>query len=289
MAVITNTITSQDINAALDVELASKFTAEFNKLREFMGIFGVERVHAGQALYQLTITGTATPQGTEGDEIPLSKYTVEKSYVGEIEAFNYRKLTTGQAIIKNGYIGAVARTDEKMLAQVRASLIGGFVSSLANGVEAAGNASTLQEAIALAGAAVLDAVETNGDAASGVVYFINRQDAAAYLANAPITTQNVFGMTYLENFLGAERVFLSSTVPDGAVVATPIENIHVYAIDWADLAQSGLDFYAAEDGIIGVHHEGNYARNASETFVMVAGTIHPEVTNYIKKYVISEG
>lgn len=289
MAVLTNTITTADINAALDVELASKFNAEFSKLREFMGIFGVERAHAGQALYKLTVTGSLSGATVaEGDEVPLSKYTVTKTPVGEIEISPFRKLTTAQAILKNGYVGAIARTDEKMLAQVRQAIMQSFFGMLGAGVVPV-NVENLQEAIAKAGAAALDAVEQAGDTASGLVYFINRQVAADYLANAPITMQNVFGMTYLENFLGAERVFVSSYVPSNAVYCTPIENIHLYGADWSALAESGLEYYPTDEGLVGIHHEGNYARTSSETFILMGAKLFPEVTNYITSAIITEG
>lgn len=289
MAVLPNTITTADINAALDVELASKFNAEFSKLREFMGIFGVERAHAGQALYQLTVTGNLNNTiVAEGDEVPLSKYTVAKNPVGELGVYPYRKLTTAQAILKNGYVGAIARTDEKMLAQVRTVVLSEFIDAVYDG-SVSGTAANLQEAIAKAGASALDAVEQAGDAASGLVFFVNRQDAAAYLAQAPITTQNVFGMTYLENFLGAERVFITSFIDAGNVVCTTIDNIHLFAVDWSALAESGLEYYPTDEGLIGIHHEGNYARTSSETFILAGVKLFPEVSNYIVKYEISEG
>lgn len=291
MAVLDNTITTADINAALDVELASKFDREFSKLRELMGIFGVERVHAGQALYHLNVTGNLnTTPVVEGDEVPLSKYTVTKVPAGEITISPFRKLTTAQAIIQNGYVGAIARTDEKMLAQVRAVVVGSFIEGIADiSTDISESVSGLQEAIAKTGAAVLDAVEQAGDNASGLVYFVNRQDAAEYLAQAPITTQNVFGMTYLENFLGAERVFISAMVQQGRVYCTPVDNIHLFGADWSALTESGLEYYPTADGLIGIHHEGNYARTSSETFVLVGALLFAEVSNYAIYATISQG
>lgn len=289
MTVLANTITTADVASALDIEMVSKFDTEFSKLRELMGVYSVERVAAGTAIYQYSVDGTLpnTAPVDEGEEVPLTKYTVEKKHIGDMTLMPFRKLTTAQAILKGGFVGAVLRTDEKMIAQLRNFLVASFINGLDSTDIATASATGLQEAIALAGAKVLDNMETNGDAASGLVYFISRTDAAKYLAKAPVTTQNVFGMTYLENFLGAERVFISANIPAGTVYVTAPENIHVYAIDWNALSNSGLDYYVSEDGLIGVHHDGNYARTSSETNVLSGVLMYPEVENYICKATIT--
>ena len=160
-------------------------------------------------------------------------------------------MTTAAAIQKAGYANAVLKTDAKMLSLIRADIIKEFFTFLDKGTGTA-TGKGLQAAAANADAKLGDALEKNGDASTRIIHFINRKDAAAYLGAAPITTQNVFGLTYLENFLGMTNVILTSQVPKGTMYATPAENIHIFGIDFAELAQGGLTYAQSANGLIGV-------------------------------------
>ena len=227
----------------------------------------------------------------EGEEVALSKYTVSKSPIGDLSPVPYRKMTTAKAILQDGYDAAVLKTDKKMLSQIRAQLIGQFFAFLANGTGApAGGVTvnTLQSALAYADAALENALETNGDETDGVfVHFINRNDAAAYLATATITTQTLFGMTYIENFLGVQNVFLTNKISAGDVYVTPAENIHAYGIDFGELAEGGLVYAVESNGLIGVAHKGAYDYASAETNVMTGLQLIPEVLDYIVKATIN--
>lgn len=242
--------------------------------------------------YELDILGSSS--GTayiEGDEVALSKYTVTKTAIGDLSPIPYRKMTTAKAILQDGYEKAVMATDNKMLSQIRAQIINQFFTFLATGTgtPAAGVSVTdLQKALAYGDAALQNAMETNGDAADGAfVHFISRNDAADYLATASITTQTLFGLTYIENFLGVERVFLSNKVTDGTVIVTPAENIHAYGIDFGELSQGGLVYQTGSNGLIGVAHKGAYDYASAETDVMCGLQLVPETLDYIVKSTIS--
>lgn len=227
----------------------------------------------------------------EGTEVALSKYTVSKSSIGDLSPVPYRKMTTAKAILQDGYNAAVLKTDKKMLSQIRAQLIGQFFAFLANGTGAPAEGvtvNTLQSALAYADAALENALETNGDETDGVfVHFINRNDAAAYLATANISTQTLFGMTYLENFLGVQNVFLTNKITAGDVYVTPAENIHAYGIDFGELAEGGLVYATESNGLIGVAHKGAYDYASAETNVMTGLQLIPEVLDYIVKATIN--
>lgn len=295
MAAKTNIIKAEDIDGALSVEFIKHFRGDYDRLAEIMGIFGVETRAAGTALYQYTVSGSlnnaatdASSSGTayvEGDEVALSKYTVSKSSIGDLAPIPYRKMTTAKAILLDGYEKSVLATDAKMLSQIRAQIINQFFTFLMNGTgrpDESATVNTLQKALAYGDAALENAMETNGDTSDGrFVHFMSRNDAAAYLANASITTQTLFGMTYLENFLGVERVFLTNKVTDGLVFALPAENIHAYGIDFGELLRGGLVYQVDSNGLIGVAHKGAYDYASAETDVMTGLQLVPEVLDYI--------
>lgn len=298
MAVPTNTITANDIDSALSQEFVANFKQDYDRLAELMGIFGVETRAAGTALYQLAVTGTLNnsadttnntgSSGTayiEGDYVNLSKYTVTKTAIGDITPYPYRKMTTAKAILQDGYEAAVLKTDKKMLSQIRAQIIQQFFTYLANGTAVpSGTIAGLQEALALTDAKVQDNMETNDDNTDApMVHFVNRTDIAAYLANATISTQNIFGMTYIQNFLGVENIFVTNKVSSGTLYATSAANLHAYGIDFDALSRGGLAYEVEDSGLIGVAHTGAYDHASAETNVMCGLLLFAENLAYIGK------
>lgn len=227
-------------------------------------------------------SGTAYEEGTE---VALSHYTVSKTPIGDLSPVPYRKMTTAKAILQDGYEAAVLKTDNKMLAQVRAQIIAQFFSTLANGTATpSGTIAGLQEALALTDALVQDNMEANDDTTdASLVHFVNRQDIAAYLANATISTQTAFGMTYIKDFLGVQNVFVTNKVASGTLYATSAANIHAYGIDFGELSQGGLVYQTESNGLIGVAHKGAYDYASAETNVMTGLQLIAENLAYIGK------
>ena len=305
MAVLENTSDSKALNLALDQEFTANFKHDYDRLAEILGIFGAETMHAGTALKQYKVTGTLNDKKTdatttlpgtgtfslgsssgtayvEGDEVALSKFSLTSEIVGEVKGKPYRKMTTAAAIQKSGYEAAVLKTDAKMSSLVRAAIIGEFFKFLEGGTTEA-QAKGLQAALASADAALGNKLEDNGDASSNIVHFVNREDAAAYLGAAPVTTQTVFGLTYLQSFLGVTNVFLTNKVGKGKLYATPAENLHIYGLDFGALSNAGLSYSVSDGGLIGVAHAPAYDRVSVETHVLTGMTIFPEVKDYIVK------
>ena len=283
MAAPANQVNSAAMNAALDEEMIANFNQEYSRMAEILGIFSPEVMQAGQALQQVKITGELnTTEYVEGDEVPLSLYKSEMVPVGIVDPKPYRKQTTAKAILKSGREVAILRTDTKMLNNVRGKILDDFFTFLANGTGTATGAG-LQAAFAKVDAALGDVLETNGDQANAIVHFVNRQDAADYLGKAEITVQNTFGMTYLENFLGVTNVFLTNKVPAGTLYATPVENIHVYGIDFSSLSDAGLSYASDTLGLIGVAHTPAYDHVSADTNVLCGALFFPEIQNYIIK------
>ena len=238
--------------------------------------------------YELDILGSSSGTAyVEGDLVALSKYTVTKTPLPDLSPVPYRKMTTAKAILQDGYEPAVLKTDKKMLAQIRAQIITQFFSTLANGsaTQGAVTVAGLQECLALMDAKVLDNMETNGDETdAALVHFVNRQDIAAYLANAAISTQTAFGMTYIKDFLGVQNIFVTNKVASGTAYATSAANIHAYGIDFGELSQGGLVYQTESNGLIGVAHKGAYDYASAETNVMTGLQLIAENLDYIGKF-----
>lgn len=283
MAVITNTTTTSDVVEALNVQAALNFSGEYDKLAEILGIVAPEVVAAGTALYQLQITGTLNAsQAAEGDEVPLSKYAVTKKPVGAVELKKYRKMTSAEAILKSGYEVAIMKTDAKMLTNVRADIMAEFFGFMEEGTTTA-TGTGLQAALANADAQLQVKLEANGDEGGAFVHFVNPLDVAAYIGNAPISTNTAFGMTYLQDFLGIQNVVVTAKVAQGTFFVTPAENIHMYGVDFGALAQAGLAYDVQAGSLIGVAHEAEYGRASAETHVVTGATLFAEVLDYIVK------
>ena len=276
-----NYTTTNDIDHALDIQMARAYNQDFDRLAEILGIFSPEVVAAGTAMYLYEVTGNLnSDQVGEGEEVKLSKYTVKKKLVGEHGIRKYRKATSAETILRSGYENSVIRTDKKMNQQARAEIINNFFSYMAKGTGAA-TGDDLQGALAFGDAALADAFEKNGDEPDEFVHFVNRQDVAGYLAKKEVTLQTVFGMDYLQNFLGVKHMFITSKVPAGNVYITTTDNIHVYGVDFSALEDAGLVYEVQENSLIGVHHNGAYDHAAAETHMIAGCDLLAEILDYI--------
>ena len=287
MAVLDNTIKQEDLVAAQDIQFVANFNGDINPLLDILGIFGPEVVAAGTTMFQYKVTGSLSAESVEeGDEVPLSKYNLTKESVGSFEVKPYRKLVTAQAVLKSGYDNAVIRTDAQMVKDIRAGIMTAFFTFLKNGTgEATGDG--LQATIAQANAKLTDTLEKNNDSATSLVWFINPFDIADYLAKAEVTIQTVYGMNYLESFLGVSNIFVTNKVDKGTIYVTPTDNIHLYGTDFGALAQGGLSYETQESNLIGVHHQPAYNRTSCETYALVGATLLAEVKDYIVKGTIT--
>lgn len=287
MAALDKTVLAENIAVSQDIEMIQNFTGDVDRLVEVLGLFNPSIVAAGTTMYQYTVTGALNATTVaEGDEVPLSEYNVARTPVDSIEVKPYRKLTTAQAILKGGYENAIEKTDRKMLSQVRSGILTDFFTFLGNGTGAA-TGEGLQAAIAQGDAELRDTMETNGDEADSIVHFVNPFDIADYLAKANVTTQTVFGMQYLESFLGVENIFVTNKVAKGTMYVTPTDNIHIYGVDFGTLADAGLTYTVQDGSLIGVHHTPAYNRTSAETYVLTGALMLAEIKDYIVKVTIS--
>ena len=266
MAAENNLIKKADLARAREIEFTYNFSEGVRKLMEALGVTRKIAKQAGTVLKAYKATGTLENGAVaEGDTIPLSKYKTEPVSFGEITLKKWRKATSAEAIVERGYDQAVEMTTDRMLRDVQKAIRADLFTFLATGTGTASGAD-FQAVLAQAWGQLQVKYE---DDAIQAVYFVNPLDIADYLAEASISTQTAFGMTYVEDFLGLGTVIMNASVQKGKIYATAKENIVLYYIpvNGADLGEA-FDFTSDETGYIGIHETPDYTNmTASDTVV----------------------
>ena len=266
MAAETNLIKKADLAKAREIEFTYTFSENVRKLMKALGVTRKIAKQAGTVLKAYKAVGTLEDGDVaEGETIPLSKYSTNPVTFGELTLKKWRKATSAEAIVERGYDQAVEMTTDRMLRDVQKAIRADLFTYLGKGTGVASGAN-FQAVLAQAWGQLQVKFE---DDAIQAVYFVNPLDIADYLAEASISTQTAFGMTYVEDFLGLGTVIMNASVPKGKVYATAKENIVLYYIpvNGADLGEA-FDFTSDETGYIGIHETPDYTNmTASDTVV----------------------
>lgn len=273
MAVKANTTTTAqmaNVNPRA-IDFVTRFSRNWDALREVYGIVRPIRKQPGTKLEAYNATVTLQPTVAEGDEIPYSLAKVEPVAFEDLTIEKYAKGISIESVAKYGARIAVQKTDDAFLNELQGKVMDTFYAFLQTGT-LTDTASTFQMGLAMAVGNVRDKFKKMHLTATEVVAWVNTLDAYKYLGAAELSVQTLFGMDYIENFLGARRVFLSSEIPAGKIIATPVENIDLYYIDPSDsdFAQLGLEYVV--DGVtplIGFHTEGNYSHAVGDSFAIM--------------------
>ena len=253
MAAESNLTTKNQMAKVREVDFVSQFTHNsLNKLMEVLGVTRKIPMMEGTTMYVYSTTGTLQSGAVaEGDVIPLSQYTTTKTAVGDITLKKWRKAVSAEAIKKSGYEASVRDTDAALLKDVQAGIRSDLFSFLNGTISGSASASGVGLQAALAAAWGQLQVKFEDDTAEAV-YFVNPLDIADYLASANITVQTVFGMNYVENFLGLGTVIMTSRVTQGKFIATAKQNLVMYYLTMnGDIAQA-FNLTADETGYVGI-------------------------------------
>lgn len=223
----------------------------------------------------------------EGDEISLTEFALTKELLGDVNFIPYRLRITAQAIQRGGVENAMTRFVERAYKQLRSDTVAdifNWLNQFANPTVASpaqGSTWNLQQMLAHTEETLLNTLETYRENDSDIVHFLNRSDVYDYLANATITTQDLFGMTYLENFLGIQKVFLSNRITTGTMAATPVANLKAYGIDFAALNEVEFDYQTDGSNLIGFAYGKAMDHASIEVYPVRTLTIAPEKEPFI--------
>ena len=275
MARYDNLIKEANIDVTVrEVDFVSRFTRNWDALRQIMGIMRPIRKAPGTQLvsYEATVT-LEDGEVAEGEEIPFSAATVTEAAKDDVTIEKYGKAVSIEAVNKYGAEVAIDKTDEQFLNELQGKVLTKFYTFLNTG-SLTGTETTWQMALAMAKAKVIDKFNKMKKSVTNIVGFANVLDVYEYIGAANITVQTQFGLTYVENFMGYSTLFLLSA-PDiarGKVIAVPVENIDLYYVDPGDseFAKLGLDYTVeGETNLIGFHAEGNYSRAVGESYALM--------------------
>lgn len=270
MSAESNLTNAAALKRVREIDFVAQFThGSLAKLIEVLGVTRKIPMMEGTTMYLYTMSGTLQSGAVdEGDIIPLSKYEQTKTPVGEITLKKWRKAVSAETIKKSGLQTALVETDAALLKDVQKGIRTDFFTLL-NGTITGSTAVVgvgLQAALANAWGALQVAFE---DDTAEAVYFVNPLDMADYLGKADITVQTVFGMNYIENFLGLGTVIMTSQITQGTFVATAKQNIVMYYLTMNGDIATAFKLTADELGYIGINSgDQNNQRAQIETLVM---------------------
>ena len=262
-----------------EVDFVTQFANNWEHLRDIMGIMRPIKKASGTKLSsKYAVVTLQSGAVAEGDEIPYSKATVKEKEYGSISIDKFAKSVSIEAIDAKDYENAVQRTDDEFLNELQAYVTDKFYTYLQTGLLTS-TEGTFQMALAMAQGRVLDKWKKMHKGVSSVVGFCNILDAYQYLGAANITVQQSFGMNYIENFMGYSKLFLTSEIPQGKVIATPTNNIVLYYVDPSDssFSRAGLSYTTdGETNLIGIHMQGDYSHAVSEVYALMGMTLFAE-------------
>lgn len=258
---------------ARELDFVSRFGQNWDALREILGIMDPVKKEAGTKLVSYTAkvdleSGNVDP----GRVIPYSKATVEQIGHADLSIKKYAKAVPVEDVDKYGAKIAVQKTDEAFLNELQGVVLDDFYGTLTDDTYAmTGNESTFQKAVAMAIGKVRDKFKKMRKNVSSVVVFVNTLDVYEYLGTADISIQSLFGIDYVQNFLGAQTMIISSEIEQGKVIAIPSDNLVLYYIDPSTQFEDlGLVYTTDGDtNLIGFHAQGNYGTAVGESFALM--------------------
>lgn len=280
-----NTATSTTMAnvSARKIDFASQFSNEFLALMGLLDVARPIKKESGTELRMVKVAVDLEDSVAEGEIIPYSELSFDEVTADPIVLEKYSKGVTAQAINNYGYENAVDKSDQELLAEITGEITNNLYSALITESAITATATGLQAQLAKAQGKVRSYFESIHKGITGTVAWVNTEDFYDYLGDAPLSVQTAFGMTYIQNFLGYDVIFVTSQVTSGEVWATALNNLNVYYIDPADsaFAQAGLVYVTDDTGFIGVQIKGNYETAVSETYAITGAKLYPEYADGI--------
>ena len=276
------TLNSNVAVAAREIDFVTRFAADWQALRDILGISRPIEKTPGTVLKVKKAAVTLATAPGEGESTDYSQASVVESQIGEITLERYKKGVTLEAITDKGYDNAVADTDDAFRSELLGKILDKFYS-FANTGELSNTQTAYRAALAMAKGYVVDKWKTMRKRATEIVGFANALDVYDFLGSSTIdiTIQNQFGFEYVKDFLGYRVLFLCGTseVPRGRVIATPIDNIVNYFVNPANsqFQRAGFNYRTdGESNLIGFFVDPNYDHGATDAFALLGLTLLAE-------------
>lgn len=280
-----NLTMSADISVrAREIDFVTSFGADMSALAEIFNITRfIKKDNGTELVSKRASVELQDGNVAEGEEVPYSKATVEPIYYEKIKIEKYSKAVTAESILDHGADVAITMTDEEFKNELVGNVLDRFYAFLLKG-ELKNDYATFQMAVAMAIGNVKDKFKKMRKRSTDVVVFVNTLDAYTYLGAAEISMQTQNGLDYVENFMGARKMVISSEIPQGKVIATPMANMQAYYVDPSNegLARAGLVYTVdAEMPLVGFHANGDYRHVVGESDALMGFTLFAEYLDAI--------
>lgn len=145
-----NLTTTEDIIASREIDFVTRFSSNWQDLRDLMGISRLVAKAPGTVLKskyaEITLVSGAV---AEGDSIPYSKAEVKEKDYGTITINKWKKGVSIEAIADHGYEAAVQLTDDQFLYELQGEVLDKFTAYIQTGT-LTGTEATFQAALAMA-------------------------------------------------------------------------------------------------------------------------------------------
>lgn len=258
---------------ARELDFVTRFGKNWDALREILGIMRPIKKQAGTQLKSYVASVTLEDGDVDaGCVIPYSKATIQQVGYADLTLKKYAKAVPVEDVDKYGVEVAVEKSDDAFLNVLQTKVMDDFYGELTGDVSAmTGAYASFQMAVAMALGKVQDKFKKMHKNVTSTVVFVNTLDLYAYLGGAEVTIQNLFGLQYIKNFLGADTVIVSSEIESGKVIAVPSDNLILYYVDpSSEFSRLGLVYTTdGETNLIGFHAQGNYGTAVGESFALM--------------------
>ena len=258
---------------AREMDFVTRFGQNWEALREILGIMRPIKKTAGTQLKSYTASITLEDGDVDpGNVIPYSKATIAEVGYADLTLKKYAKAVPVEDVDKYGVEVAVEKSDDAFLNELQTVVMDDFYTNLTGDASAlTGAYGTFQMAVSMAIGKVQDKFKKMHRNITSTVVFVNTLDVYGYLGGAEISIQNLFGLQYIKNFLGADTVIISSEIAQGKVIAVPADNLVLYYVDPStEFAKLGLVYTTdGETNLIGFHAQGNYSTAVGESYALM--------------------
>jgi hypothetical protein len=177
MAVKDNLTKMANIDVTVrEVDFVSRFTRNWDALREIMGIMRPIKKAPGTKLraYSASVT-LQSGSVAEGDEIPYSLASVTETAFADVDIQKYAKAVSIEAVNKYGAEIAVQKTDDEFLNQLQLGVLSAFYGFLNTGALTSAEL-TWKMALARAKGNVIDKFNKMRRTVTDIVGFVNVND-----------------------------------------------------------------------------------------------------------------
>lgn len=259
--------------AAREVDFVTRFSKNWDELKNVLGISREIKKDAGTKLVSYKAEVVLEDGDVDaGCVIPYSKSKITAVGYGDLSLRKYAKAVPVEDVDKYGVQVAIEKSDDAFLDELQGVVLDDFFTALTDDTYAmTGTYSTFQKAVSMAIGKVKDKFKKLRRNSTNVVVFVNTLDLYDYLGDATINLQTAFGLDYVQNFLGASTMIVTSEIDQGTVIGIPADNLDAYYADPStEFAKLGLVYTVDGDTpFIGFHAQGNYGTAVGESFALM--------------------